>query len=268
MLALLHAPYENLGFDSTIKIDWDSDHDATPQFLINVQSRTNSNDVREYKTLELLSDASVRNIRGRGTRVWKVREWKEGRAFGEPLALKECWVNSSSDVEGATIARIHASATTNAERTELEGALLTTVIDGKVVLGDGTVDRTVVDPSSVSRPTKDHYRIVFKEVCETLRDATNLASALETIAMASKGWLCTVGHSMMLIHPWTALRLLHSLGWVHRDVSTGNILRFGDGVKLCDFEYAKNMAENKDRTISDSSIVRHLIDICMRPQSC
>lgn len=34
---------------------------------------------------------------------------------------------------------------------------------------------------------------------------------------------------------------LHKLGWVHRDISSGNILLFEKQVKIADFEYAKQM---------------------------
>lgn len=43
----------------------------------------------------------------------------------------------------------------------------------------------------------------------------------------------------MILH--TALYTLHEVGWVHRDVSNGNILVLGDHVKLADLEYAKRV---------------------------
>ena len=39
----------------------------------------------------------------------------------------------------------------------------------------------------------------------------------------------------------SALRVLHGCGWVHRDISTGNILLFKDSVKLADLEFAARM---------------------------
>ncbi len=42
--------------------------------------------------------------------------------------------------------------------------------------------------------------------------------------------------------PSTALQLMHSAGWAHRNISTGSILLDCDGnVKLGDLEYAKEM---------------------------
>ena len=56
---------------------------------------------------------------------------------------------------------------------------------------------------------------------------------------------------------YAALRLLRKLGWVHRDVSIGNIL-FSDGhAKLADLEYAKKMGDSKShesgRQVNDRS---------------
>lgn len=43
----------------------------------------------------------------------------------------------------------------------------------------------------------------------------------------------------------TALYTLHQVGWVHRDVSNGNILVLGDDVKLADLEYAKRVRHDE-----------------------
>ena len=51
-----------------------------------------------------------------------------------------------------------------------------------------------------------------------------------------------------------ALDILHKLGWVHRDVSSGNILVVGNQVKLADFEYAKREGDTSvhgTRTVRD-----------------
>ena len=44
-----------------------------------------------------------------------------------------------------------------------------------------------------------------------------------------------------------ALYILHSCGWVHRDVSSGNILLYKDNVKLVDLELAEEMASMRGR---------------------
>jgi len=56
---------------------------------------------------------------------------------------------------------------------------------------------------------------------------------------------------------YAALRLLRKLGWVHRDVSIGNILSHDGHAKLADLEYAKKIGDLKShemRTASESPI--------------
>jgi serine/threonine protein kinase len=62
---------------------------------------------------------------------------------------------------------------------------------------------------------------------------------------------------MSLIFYCTALQLLRKLGWVHRDVSVGNILSYKGEAKLADLEYAKRVGDGKShemRTASRSSM--------------
>lgn len=57
-----------------------------------------------------------------------------------------------------------------------------------------------------------------------------------------------------------ALRLMHEREWVHRDISTGNILVYQQGkksvVKLADLEYAKKQS---DETVHEIRTVRLVI---------
>ncbi|KAF9804677.1 hypothetical protein IEO21_09291 [Rhodonia placenta] len=71
-----------------------------------------------------------------------------------------------------------------------------------------------------------HYRIVFKEVCVCIYDLTSLEDIFHA-----------------LIDALIALAIMHGAGWVHRDISPGNVLaeRLPDGTivgKVTDFEYA------------------------------
>lgn len=61
---------------------------------------------------------------------------------------------------------------------------------------------------------------------------------------------------LALIHPLSALDIIHQSGWVHRDISCGNVYCFKDATGtrglLGDFEYAKPIAdptEHKQRTV-------------------
>ena len=56
------------------------------------------------------------------------------------------------------------------------------------------------------------------------------------------------------------LQALHQCGWVHQDISIGNILVVGTSAKLADFEYAKRIDDTSDihegRTVSREFIVQ------------
>ncbi|TFY59786.1 hypothetical protein EVG20_g7656 [Dentipellis fragilis] len=68
------------------------------------------------------------------------------------------------------------------------------------------------------------YRVVYEEVCEALHNVENLATVIKAME-----------------HCLLALQLLFLIGWVHRDISSGNLLWFEAGGRgiLSDFEYAK-----------------------------
>ncbi|KAJ3780436.1 hypothetical protein GGU11DRAFT_730966 [Lentinula aff. detonsa] len=74
-----------------------------------------------------------------------------------------------------------------------------------------------------------HYRIVFEEYATTIYDERNLANILKAIA-DSHGWSI-------------ALDWIHSAGWVHRDISGGNLYYHKErkiGL-IGDLEYAKKV---------------------------
>ncbi|KAF9440094.1 hypothetical protein P691DRAFT_169037 [Macrolepiota fuliginosa MF-IS2] len=86
-----------------------------------------------------------------------------------------------------------------------------------------TQDRSTAPRSY--RP-KRRYIVVYSEICTALHDAVNLKTSFKALEGA-------------LI----ALVIMYIAGWLHRDVSTGNILIFVNGEtvtgKLSDLEYAK-----------------------------
>ncbi|KAI6032149.1 hypothetical protein PISMIDRAFT_640669, partial [Pisolithus microcarpus 441] len=74
---------------------------------------------------------------------------------------------------------------------------------------------------------KKHYHLVFKEVCQPIHNLKRLDIMFKTL---------------MDVHK--ALELLHSIGWVHCDISTGKVLCWGKMGKLGDLEHAKSMDSN------------------------
>ncbi|KAH9487289.1 hypothetical protein JR316_0001359 [Psilocybe cubensis] len=73
---------------------------------------------------------------------------------------------------------------------------------------------------------RKQYRVIFKEVCQAVGDLPTLGKVLNILKQT--------------VIP---LSLLYCAGWVHRDISSGNILAHQEGsvlrAKLSDLEYAK-----------------------------
>ncbi|KAF5316635.1 hypothetical protein D9619_006093 [Psilocybe cf. subviscida] len=88
--------------------------------------------------------------------------------------------------------------------------------------------RSVEAPRSVS---KRQIRCVFREVCADLRAVGSLGNLMEIINQALD-----------------ALRILYCVGWVHRDVSKGNLLVVKDAsgrwkLKMSDFELSRRSGD-------------------------
>ncbi|GJE97361.1 hypothetical protein PsYK624_135770 [Phanerochaete sordida] len=96
----------------------------------------------------------------------------------------------------------------------------------------GISDQQVeVKPVYLVYGEKKHHRILFKEVGTTIVDVQSLSKAFGYLAQVS-----------------LALYALHTVGWVHRDVSSGNIIIYDDRAILGDVEYAK---QEEDTTRHD-----------------
>lgn len=87
---------------------------------------------------------------------------------------------------------------------------------------------------------KTHYRIVFEEVCDVLHEIKSIRKIMYTLWKACGGEKFAPAFCP-LTNGCIALEVLHKLGWVHRDISSGNIMLYGSYVKITDFEYAKKM---------------------------
>ncbi|KAI0368150.1 hypothetical protein BV20DRAFT_490346 [Pilatotrama ljubarskyi] len=79
-------------------------------------------------------------------------------------------------------------------------------------------------PPSVPREYKPRQRnfVVYKEVCSALHELNDLYDVVQA-----------------LLDALLALQILFLVSWIHRDVSSGNILSFEGRGKLSDLEYAK-----------------------------
>ncbi|KAH9476608.1 hypothetical protein JR316_0010521 [Psilocybe cubensis] len=290
LIAFTFATEEELGYDPTVTLEADGN------YTFKLPESPGSKEFRLFRTLEPLSLYRSNNITGRMARVYKVVEVNEsGEAFGDPLVLKDVWLDSTAETEKkiqdtifGDIEQFWNSTDEPTELKEIKKAHQQIVLDGsykkyflEIVLdhsgqltklrakdGIQTTDllaepdpaphlpRTGAksqksqlqnDQASVNthpiaskitkRPVvpreyspKRQYRVLFKELCKTV-------GRLETI-----GDVVTV-----LFQTLTPLQLLFCAGWVHRDISSGNILAFKKTLeskgpwlaKISDLEYAK-----------------------------
>ncbi|KAJ3996012.1 hypothetical protein F5050DRAFT_1822131 [Lentinula boryana] len=79
-----------------------------------------------------------------------------------------------------------------------------------------------------------HYRIVFEQCATTIYDERSLDNVFRALVEVVK-----------------ALYVLHLAGWVHRDISGGNIYWFADGQMglLGDFEYATRLTDRRRHNV-------------------
>ncbi|KAG8961452.1 hypothetical protein FRC00_012216 [Tulasnella sp. 408] len=99
-------------------------------------------------------------------------------------------------------------------------------------------------PLSRTYSPKQHYRVVFKELCESLHDVKDV----QDVATALGGAVLA--------------------GWIHRDISTGNIFAcrlHADGSSgapvrgiLADLEYAKRFDPDQSKGCSDPKTASHV----------
>ncbi|EED78584.1 predicted protein [Postia placenta Mad-698-R] len=263
------------------------DIEGKPRLDIDVRDQNGT--VVRYRTIRWLSDDGANGLRGRGTRVWEVCILSDDGEEGvDRFALKDQYIDAGRQREGMIIEELRNTETDNATRDIIDRSLLTVEHHGDVyvegmldhtrnlmtrrgepnshfsfklqqVPEDGVEDTTTAKlskqtlagvchyqtPEELRTPpaqknytyhAKVHYRIVFKEVCKPLREYTSLKDIF-----------------YILINAAGALIALHDVGWVHRDMSIGNLLGFVlNGVlhcKLSDLEYAKRMDDRSGHEI-------------------
>ncbi|KAJ3710135.1 hypothetical protein DFJ43DRAFT_1009342 [Lentinula guzmanii] len=258
---------ENMGWDPTISFSH-RDSENRRQYNIIVKERV-------YKTVKTLSDYSADNPLGRATRVWKVQD-----AQGKTRVLKDLWLehdrleehkiyeNIVKDVENSapperkekrrnTVAkhlltpldhcRVKVSGIAdddtnlvilrdydmNKARTvalifpdDQDAKLITQASQDSGLQVPQRVVHNSLQETEIPNAQRYHYRIVFEEYATTIYDERYLANILKAIA------------DVLL-----ALRLIHSAGWVHRDISGGNLYYHKErNIGLIgDLEYAKKV---------------------------
>ncbi|KAF8879146.1 hypothetical protein BD779DRAFT_1552665 [Infundibulicybe gibba] len=225
---------------------------------------------RYFQTHSLIAEYRSLCVTGRMTRVWEAIELDQEQTgeMGKPVVLKDLWLDGAAqtekqiqneifrDIRSFPVSTLDSlEDLSNEMRAHLRKALandrykeyflhiicdyrgettkpLAPTASPKLGLFNAPVSTSAPSTTrSLSNPTRDprqfvqrrQYRLVYNEVCETLHDLKSL-KAIKT------------------------LQLLYCAGWVHRDISSGNILAHTvEGTirgKLADLEYARKFASN------------------------
>ncbi|KAH9474518.1 hypothetical protein JR316_0012979 [Psilocybe cubensis] len=271
----LFATEEQLGYDPMVQRQVDG------QYIFRIRhSNPTSNvadDSRFYRTVTILSGYRFNKISRRMPRVWTVERYNPttGKAMpGALQVLKDVWLNhnaqSERQIQEAIFESINKFGDEKApehpdlkiiweERRELIRSrdyqrLFLTIADdydgerSKVIAPESRRIQGLFDPIRIydqanhARRKSDveqyyvprkQYRVVFEEICLPIGSLPTLGDAMDVIQD---------------IH--IALQLMYCAGWVHRDISDGNILackKEGSDsqpskiwqAKLTDLEYAR-----------------------------
>ncbi|KIP04125.1 hypothetical protein PHLGIDRAFT_494333 [Phlebiopsis gigantea 11061_1 CR5-6] len=279
-LRLMYASEVQLGWDSTMKR-------LSPRHeLGNVQYDILCDGVW-YRTVRLISDVGAGALRGRGTRVWEVNETTtddHGDVIVDPTprVLKDSWVDASREREAVIMQKIREDASKCQDplvlglnfdkyfmkiKASWDVTIAGAVDDTHALIRCGRYFEGMArEPLMICSPTKKrrakydsngplgptgaiklpdtyvervleydakiHHRVVFTEVGVTVTEIGTLSGALRALADATR-----------------ALFILHRSGWVHRDISTGNILVVNGGGRLSDLEYAKKQGDPGHRGV-------------------
>lgn len=223
-LAFTYASHEGLGWDNTMTLRWDGD---TPQYDITVQpfpaqeaedGPTEELKPRTFRTEELLSGIGAEHLRGRGTRVWAVKELIDGRVGKDTFVLKDTWIDSDRIREGYITAKILRSVQNKNDKALVRSALLTTEIHGDVHV-DGKADCTLAGDLRSQLLNKHKPRFNFRQdtpkkdatppkskLAETLSDATSGSAKATTLS--GKASIRPIGDHRDAVRTEKALQLI------------------------------------------------------------
>lgn len=134
----MFAPLHELGYDTTMRrVEVADGANATrgPQYDIALFSSAKAAPVW-FRTQKIISNIGAEPARGRGTRVWQVKELdKTGIPFGRSKVLKDCWIDADRTREGVILEEIRQSATPGTpQRQALDKYFLTVRCHGDVYI--------------------------------------------------------------------------------------------------------------------------------------
>ncbi|KAF8878678.1 hypothetical protein CPB84DRAFT_1793973 [Gymnopilus junonius] len=271
VVSLCFASPNDLGFDNTVKLKYERCKDDFQfEMTVRVHDQIGHEQMEAYQTLETISDYAADALCGRATRTFKAKKANSQGAEEDIIVIKDVWVDSDRKREQEIYKEIKEAWDTS--YTTDSWPLLTIVGGGDVQLSghSDTTDRIMrglqlqdfknsfcfgpnplhissSQTSAIGLPfgaaisgeqtlphyfkPKTHYRILYEEFGISLSSTTTMRGALDIVKNSI-----------------TALKTLHRMGYVHRDLHLDNILSFQGRVLLGDIEYAKRYDDITDTT--------------------
>ncbi|KAI0946838.1 hypothetical protein AcW1_010392 [Taiwanofungus camphoratus] len=144
-LSLMYASPHEVGWDPMICPIMDSkgkvllDSDGKRRFDITVRLADGTNVV--YRTIKILADFGADAPQGRGTRVWEAKKLENGEECGEPVVLKDSWIDSDRTREGVLYGELRDSDTSTDFQNAMKTFIMTAICNGDVYI-NGEVDDT------------------------------------------------------------------------------------------------------------------------------
>ncbi|TFK45764.1 hypothetical protein OE88DRAFT_1100184 [Heliocybe sulcata] len=277
ILSLLFASEQELGLDPTVRHRFDAKR-KRDCFVYKVGQRY-------FMTLECLSAHRPLAVAGRATRVFRAVEVESFDALtekGPVKVLREAWLESTADTEKGIQTKLFARFDALAEELRLTGSLcpqLQAIADSEKETKESDPDATDSDlkETLVNAITTKKYKDYFLTIecdsegglCKSVADGVERTPFCEERAPEVPARVLYAGfsrsyHSPHLpVHEVTslamvlnamidclaAIQLMYCIGWIHRDVSCGNLLWYGAEKRgiLSDLEYAKEFNPQRSR---------------------
>ncbi|KEP52783.1 kinase domain protein [Rhizoctonia solani 123E] len=279
VLSMLLAPPDRLGFDPDVVLLPSDDPNTEPNYDITVRN-SDTKETTTYRTLEIMSDFETDRIIGPGTRAWKVRKLVDGKLDGPCYVLKDTWVHEDCVMEHELLKKIreaqpaysqhfltplsygfassngntHDNTHKTLRRTELipthnvlltYSSFITKCGDQRAL--DLSRDRATSpaymskrrlqgcqDLYCLSNYPLQHYRIIFEEFGMPVHELRDWGDAFISIKGGLEG-----------------VYAMHISGYVHRDISSSNILLvpasglLGKRGVITDLKYARNIDDTR-----------------------
>ncbi|KAF9240841.1 hypothetical protein BU15DRAFT_73701 [Melanogaster broomeanus] len=205
-----------------------------------------------YQTVDIISDFGAEAMRGRGTRVFKAYSLADGEER-RVVAVKDAWryagqrredeilrdiladIKATGGDHAEIAARQHFLTVLNQDDVKIEGVMDDTqqLLRGKELPDPMSWYKVSLDafqdPDSQKIHHKQHFRLVFDEIGQPVFALQSLCDVIRTLDGAMKG-----------------LWYMHTAGWIHRDISSANVLQYKDRGLIVDLEYAKRMTSGEN----------------------